>query len=186
MTWSRLARLLIVIACLGVSGCANLPEDLAAGLGVDDTRDAQTLLERFDRLANQSIDDQKREFAAAQSAFDKNSSDTNRLRLVLALSLPQAPWRDDARVISLTAEWMADAAHPSMRRDVARLVYRLTVERQRQVNEELHRAETAQQAEQKRTDALLHDEHKKVEDLQQKLEALREIDRTTLKPPRKP
>jgi hypothetical protein len=186
MTWLRWVRVPILIACLGVSACANLPEELAAGLGVDDTRDAQTLLERFDRLANQSIDDQKREFSAAQSAFERNPSDTNRLRLVLALSLPQAPWRDDARVIALTAEWTADAAHPSMRRDVARLVYRMTVERQRQVKDEQHRADAAQQAEQKRTDALLHDERKKVEDLQQKLDALREIDRTTLKPPRKP
>lgn len=185
MTWLRLARLPIIIACLGVSACANLPENLAAGLGIDDNRDAQTLLERFDRLSNQSIDDQKREFAAAQSAFEKNPDDTNRLRLVLALSLPQAPWRDDARVIALTAEWTADVAHPSMRRDVAKLVYRLTVERQRQVKEEQHRAQTTQ-AEQKRTETLLNDEHKKVEDLQQKLDALREIDRTTLKPPRKP
>ena len=185
MNWLHMARLPIVLACLSVAACANLPEGLAAGPGVDDARDVQMLLERFDRLSSQSIDDQKREFAAAQSAYEKEANDTNRLRLLLALSLPQAPWRDDARVIALTAEWTADATHPSMRRDVARLLYRLTVERQRQIKDEQRRAETVQQAEQKRTDTLLHDEHKKVEDLQQKLEALREIDRTSLKPQRK-
>lgn len=181
MSLFRLARLPIFAACLGLSACANLPEGLAAWPSAYDAPDVAAMLERYDRVANQSIDDQKREFGAAQSAFEKNPNATNRLRLALALSLPQAPWRDDARVISLTAEWPADS-RPSLRRDVGQLLYRLTVERQRQVKEEQRRAEAVQQSEQKRSEALLHDERKKVDELQQKLEALREIDRTTLRP----
>jgi hypothetical protein len=185
MTWLHLARLPIVVSCLALSACVTLPESAVTSENrVDDAGEVLAMLDRFDRLANQSIDDQKREFATAQSAFDRDPNDTNRLRLALALSLPQAPWRDDARLIALTAEWTT-TARPSLRRDVAQLLYRLTIDRQRLVKEEQRRAEAAQQAEQKRTDNLLHDEHKKVEDLQQKLDALREIDRTTLKPPRK-
>jgi len=184
MSGLRLAGLPIVVVTLAVSACAGLPEAPAGAELPGDGADAFLVLDRYDRLSNQSIDEQKREFAAAQAAYEAKANDTNRLRLALALSLPQAPWRDDARVIALTAEWTVDS-HPSLRREVAQLLYRLTIDRQRQIKEEQRRAEASQQAEQKRTDALLHDEHKKVDDLQQKLDALREIDRTTLKPPRK-
>jgi hypothetical protein len=184
MSRPHLIRLLIIAVALALSACAALPPAAGEGDIPGDAREAFALLDRYDRVASQSIDEQKREYAAAQAAYDTKASDNARLRLALALSLPQAPWRDDARVIALTAEWTNDG-RPSLRREVAQLLYRLTVERQRQVKEEQRRVDAAQQAEQKRTDGLLHDEHKKVEDLQQKLDALREIDRTTLKPPRK-
>jgi hypothetical protein len=185
MIWFRLARLSTVIIGLGLSACVTMPG--APVLPVMPSTEAaqiSELLERFERVAGQSTEEQKREFAAAQTGFERAPTEQNRLRLALAFSLPQASWRDDARVISLLAEWVADP-NPTLRRDVAQLLYRLTVERQRLMKEEQRRLEGVQQGEQKRAEVLLHDERKKVEDLQQKLDALREIDRNTLKPSRR-
>jgi len=180
-----LPRAGLVLAIVGLSGCVELPEMTSpVPAVVDDTRGASDTLAWFDRVAGLPVDEQRREFTAVQSAFEKTASDSNRLRLALALSLPQAPWRDDARVISLLAEWATDTK-PTLTRQVAQLLYRLTVERQRLLKDEQRRSEGLQQGEQKRTEALLHDERRKVEELQQKLDALREIDRNTLKAPRR-
>jgi hypothetical protein len=185
MTWFRLARVLIALACLGLSACVTVPETpLIPATRAGDGRQVSELLERFERVSSQSAEEQKREFMAAQTAFEQDPNESSRLRLALALSLPQATWRDDARVVSLLAEWVADAS-PSLRRQVAQLLYRLTIERQRLIKDEQRRAEGLQQAELKRNEALLHDDRKKVEELQQKLDALREIDRNTLKPARR-
>jgi hypothetical protein len=189
MTWFRLARLSIATVCLGLSACVILPETQPEAPATSparaaDGREVSQLLAWFERLASQPTEEQKREFTAAQAAFEQSPNESNRLRLVLALCLPQAPWRDDARVISMIAEWSTDTS-PTLRRQVAQLLYRLTVERQRLIKDEQRRADVSQQGELRRTEALLHDERKKVEDLQQKLDALREIDRNTLKPARK-
>jgi len=180
-----LPRAGLLLAVFSVCGCTTLPEMTSpVPAVVDDTRGASDTLAWFDRVANLPVDDQRKEFAAAQSAFDKTANDSNRLRLALALSLPQVPWRDDAKVISLLAEWASDSK-PTLTRQVAQLLFRLTVERQRLIKDEQRRSESLQQGEQKRAEAALHDERKKVEDLQQKLDALREIDRNTLKAPRR-
>jgi hypothetical protein len=184
MIWFRPAVFLVSTSCLMLMGCVTSPGAPSSLMTVLDARDVSELLERFERVAAQSTDEQKREFLIAQAAFEQKANETNRLRLALALSLPQVPWRDDVRVISLLAEWVADP-NPTLRRQVAQLLYRVTVERQRLIREEQRRVEGLQQGEQKKAEALLHDERKKVEELQQKLDALREIDRNTLKPPRR-
>jgi len=185
MNLSTLARVLAVAVCLGLSACATVPEtQQAAPVRVEEMREVADVLAWFDRLASLPVDEQRREFAAAQAAFDKAPGDVARLRLAMAFNLPQAPWRDDARVVVLLAEWAPDG-QPTLTRQVGQLLYRLTIERQRLIKEEQRRSDTIQQGEQKRVEALLHDERKKVEDLQQKLDALREIDRNTLKAPRR-
>jgi hypothetical protein len=84
--------------------------------------------------------------------------------------LPRAPWRDDARVQLLLGgiEAAPDEQH-SARYDLAQLLLRLLSERQR-----------AQRDEQRKVDQLviqLREERRKTEDMQQKIEALRAIDR---------
>lgn len=180
----RLAVFLVSTSGLMLSGCVTSPGAPSSLTTLMDARDVSELLERYERVAGQSAEEQKREFVVAQAAFEQRSNETNRLRLALALSLPQAPWRDDARVISLLAEWVADP-NPTLRRQVAQLLYRLTVERQRLLREEQRRIEGLQLSEQKKSETMLHDERKKVEELQQKLDALRQIDRNTLKSPRR-
>jgi hypothetical protein len=148
-----------VAAALLLGGCAATPWTAA------ETREVIELLDFHDRLTGMAADELRREYQAAQAAFDKQPGDVQRLRLALLLTLPRAPWRDDARALQLLGGMeTVPPGQPSPRRDLAVLIQKLVAERQRQVREE----------------------HRKVEDLQQKLDSLRAIDRETRqKPPRR-
>lgn len=181
----RLPLLPAALCGLVLAACTTVPGSQPVGpLSMVGAFDLAELLERYERLAGQPVEEQRKEFAAAQAGYDKEATEASRLRLALALSLPQAPWRDDARVVSLLAD-PAIEQNPSLRRRAGQLMYRLTVERQRLIREEQKRTENGQQSEQKRLEGLLHDERRKTEELQQKLDALREIDRNSIKPPRR-
>jgi hypothetical protein len=156
----RPRRLLLALAAAFLlGGCAATPWTAA------ETREVVELLDFHDRLVGMAADEQRREYQAALGAFDKQPGDVQRLRLALLLTLPRAPWRDDARALQLLAGMEpVPAGQPSPRRDLAVLIQKLVAERQRQVRED----------------------HRKVEDLQQKLDSLRAIDRETRqKPPRR-
>jgi hypothetical protein len=146
-------------AALLLGGCAATPWT------ANETREVIELLDFNQRLAGMATEEQRREYLAAQAAFDKQPGDTQRLRLALLLTLPRTAWRDDARALQLLAGMEAvPPGQDSPRRDLAALIQKLVAERQRQVREE----------------------HRKVEDLQQKLDGLRAIDRETRqKPPRR-
>jgi hypothetical protein len=149
-----LALLLALLTLLG--GCASSP--WVSG----EAREVAELLEYYEKLNGMAADEQRREYTAAQSAFERQSGDQQRLRLALAMLVPRAPWRDDARVLQLLAGLepvSVDRASP--RHELALLLQKLVSERQR----------------------LLRDEHKKTEDLQQKLDALRAIDRESRRKP---
>ncbi len=148
-----------VAAALLLGGCAATPWTAA------ETREVIELLDFHDRLTGMAADELRLEYQAAQAAFDKQPGDVQRLRLALLLTLPRAPWRDDARALQLLGGMeTVPPGQPSPRRDLAVLIQKLVAERQRQVREE----------------------HRKVEDLQQKLDSLRAIDRETRqKPPRR-
>jgi hypothetical protein len=153
-------RLLAALAfALLLGGCAATP--WTSG----EAREVIELLDHYDRVAAMTTEEQRREYQAAQAAFDKQPGDAQRLRLALLLTLPRAPFRDDARALQLLAGMEpVPPGQASPRRDLALLVQKLVAERQRQVR----------------------DEHRKVEDLQQKLDSLRAIDRETRqKPPRR-
>lgn len=157
MSPRQLLALLAFTLLLG--GCAATPWTAS------ETREVVELLDFHERLVNMAADEQRREFQAAQAAFDKQPGDPQRLRLALLLTLPRAAWRDDSRALQLLAGMEpVHADQPSPRRDLAVLVQKLVAERQRQVREE----------------------HRKVEDLQHKLDSLRAIDRETRqRPPRR-
>lgn len=153
-----------VLACLALAGCAGTPP---AWLASGEAREITGLLEQFDNLAGAGAEEQRRELAAAQAAFERSPSELNRLRLALVLSLPHVPQRDDARIIALLDE--PAAGPPTLRREVAVLVQRMAAERLRLLREEQRRGE--------RLEAALREEQKKTEELQKKLGALRAIDR---------
>jgi len=162
----RLRSLPALVAIVLMAGCAGSPP------APDPAHEVAAALANHERLAALKVEEQRREFNAARAAYEQTSNDTTRLSLALAMLLPRVPWRDDARVQLLLGDIEAapDGQH-SARYDLAQLLLRLLSERQR-----------AQRDEQRKTDQLvvqLREERRKAEDLQQKIESLRAIDRET-------
>jgi outer membrane murein-binding lipoprotein Lpp len=162
----RVRSLSAVVAIVLMGGCASTPPP------PDEAHQMAGLLANYERLATLKTEEQRREFIAAQAAYDQKPNDTTRLNLALAMLLPRAPWRDDARVQVLLSGVEATAGEQhSARHDLAQLLLRLLAERQR-----------AQRDEQRKADQLanqVREERRKVEEMQQKIESLRAIDRET-------
>ena len=158
----RIALRVSLLGILLLAGCAGLSPSS------DEAREVATLLAGQERLAGAKPDEQRREFAAAQAEHERQASDATRLRLALAMLLPRAPWRDDARTQTLLAAVEAPpAGQHSARHDLAQTLLRLL---------------RAQREEQRRADLLaqqLREERRRLEDLQQKIDSLRAIDRET-------
>lgn len=158
-----------------LAGCAGLPRSGSDAAVTESGAPAWSapadevagLLDYFHRLANAAPEEQRKALASAQAEFDEQAGEAQRLRLALVLALPRAPWRDDGRLLALLAPLDPSAGQPSSpRRDLAGLLLRLVAERQRLAKDEQRRHETA-----------LRDEQRKSQELQQKLDALRSIDR---------
>lgn len=170
-----LRLLAVAMSAALLSACAAIPPgQTPAPVSDVSVRDPQLLLEllsRNEHLLGESAEAQRQELAAAQAEFERNPGDgILRLRLALALSLPKAGPRDDARAMALLADWPA-GAEPTLRRQVAQLVHRLLAEKLRVARDEARRSDT------------LREEHRRAEaalkECQQKLDALRAIDRDT-------
>ncbi len=185
-----LAVLTALIAML--AGCAGLPPESPAAPEThftDETREVASLLDYHRRVANMPAADQLREYQVSLAGFERLPGEFQRLRLALLLSLPHVPWHDDARALQLI-ESLATARKDriSPRRDLTLVMQRFLSERLAQT-EELRKADDAGQklraqlAERQRQ---LLDEQHKVEELEQKLNALRDIDRrVSPRPPRR-
>lgn len=160
---------------LALAGCAGVPRHSVEASEVIE------LLDYYGHLVVMPADDQARAYQEAQTNFEREPGDLQRLRLALVLTLPRAPWRDDARVLKLIeslAEAPVDQASP--RRDFAVVLQNLVSERLRLLRDEQRRAEDVQQRLQNlltERQRQLREEHRKVEELQGKVEALRAIDR---------
>lgn len=167
-------RWLCVLALMATAGCASLPPQWRPG---GEGRQVAELLARYEQLLGQAADEQQHELVAAQEAFEADPAEINRLRLALALgTLPAV--RDDGRVIALVADWHA-GADISLAREVALVQLRQATEHLRaakEVKDEQHRTEAVRE-ELRRDEGQLREEKKRSEELQQKLEALRAIDR---------
>lgn len=164
---SARARLPLALLLLAAA-CAQMPDlPLVTASGGQ----AVALLAYFERIAELPVERQQAELAAAQGAFERNAGAGNRLRLAMVLSLPQVPWHDNARVIALVAPLtQAQAEDAAPLRNLALLLQKSAAERLR-LGDEQRRRETALRAEQRRS-----------EELQQKLDALRAIDRDMRRP----
>jgi hypothetical protein len=174
---SRLTVLVLVV--LGLTGCAWLPGRDSEVAQVDG------LLAYYHRLNTQPQEHQRREFTDASAAYDRTPDDQNRLRLVMTLLLPGAPWRDDTRAMQLLGaieNAAPDKASP--RRDFVQFVEKMVqVRREEQrksdaLREERRKAELLQQ----KLDSAREECHK-ADALQQKLDELRDIDRDLRKRP---
>ena len=167
-------QLLSVLVVMATAGCASLPQQWRPG---GEGRQVGELLARYEQLVLQATDEQQHELAAAQEVFDADPAEINRLRLTLALGmLPSV--RDDGRVVALVADWHA-GTDISLAREVALILQRQGTERLRatkDLKDEQRRSEAVRD-ELRRDEAQLREEKKRSEELQQKLEALRAIDR---------
>lgn len=161
------------VAALLIGACGNLPElpvQFPESLGGGETRQAGELLAYYHRLTQMAPDEQRREYATIQAGHDKAPTDDTRIRLVLALLVPDAPWRDDAQALKLlAADPSLQQGKQSPRGDLAFLLDRLVSERMRLLREENRKLELTQQKM-----AALREEHRKMEALKQKLEAMNE------------
>lgn len=127
----------------------------------EEAEEALALLADLQKLVLASPDEQKREVAVAAQALARQKSDGIRLRLGMLQSLPAAG-SDDARALATLEPILKQGSGPT--RMVAALLVAQLGERQRAVREEKRRAE----------------------DLQQKLDALKALERSLLGRERRP
>jgi hypothetical protein len=124
----------------------------------EEDQQALALLADLQRYASDPADDLKRELAGASAAFARTRSDANRIRVAMLLTLPAAGPPDDARALTLLEPLAKGNSGTSPLKQIASVLYAQIVERTRSLREE-----------QKRTAAA-----------QEKLDALRAVERSLL------
>jgi len=127
----------------------------------EEAEEALSVLADLQKLVLASNDEQKREYAAATQALARQKSDSARLRVAMLQSLPVGG-ADETRALATLEPIMKQGSGPT--RMVAVVLTAQILERQRAVREEKKRAE----------------------DLQQKLDALKALERSLLGRERKP
>ena len=186
-------KMTALLCCGLVSACAVLDEKRDANIPVENPvaiqfsnqqNDALSWLAAYRTLGNASLDEQRKEYLAAQAALSKEANESNRLRLALALSLPNVPWRDDNRLLNTLESPPSLIKSPdSPVHQLGFLLYRQAQERQRLRDEQrrhendlLDEQKQRLRDEQRRREAELLDEQRRNDELQMKLDALRRID----------
>jgi len=114
----------------------------------EDQEQSIALLLEMTRTAGASADELRKEFAGAQNAFNKDKSSVNRLRFAWLSALLGPAAGDDARLSGLLEPLVAKTGglaltHPL--RPVAELILAQISERTRQVREEQKKADALQQ-----------------------------------------
>ena len=158
-----------------------------------EAEEVRALLAYYQRMLGVSADDLRKEFTAVNQVFNRDKTESERLKLTLLLSIPNAPFRDDARLMMLLeTSPVRNEVPESPRRQLLTLLTRLSAERLRllslardeqkkldaQVKEEQRRSEEQQ----KRAE----EEQKRADDLQQKLDKLLAIERELRRGARRP
>jgi hypothetical protein len=183
------------LICIGlISGCSSpgekrnpdfrfASESPTAIWSKNPESEALVWLATYRALSNAALDEQRKEYQAAQAAASKDGSDINRLRLALALSLPGVPWRDDNKLINtLESPTSLFKLPDSPLHQLVFMLYKQAQERQRLREEQRkHENELLEdlkrlREEQKRHEAELLEGQRRNDELQMKLDALRRID----------
>ena len=124
-----------------------------------EVRAVMTLLDGFQRWHAMPADDQARELTMANSAYIREAGDSERLRLALLLSMPNTAFRDDGRALSLLEPVLAAPANPpGPLKQLAFVLQTQLADRMR----------------------ALRDEQKRADELSQKLDALRKLERSLI------
>ena len=152
-----------VLVPLWLAACAPMTRTVSGGFGEApvftnaETRVVLSLLDGYQRWQAMPAEDLRLEFTAANDAYATAQGDAERLRLALLLSLPGAPFRDDGRALSVL-EPVATPGAAGPLRELALIVRSQLAERLRAVR----------------------DEQKRSEELSQKLDALRKLERSLI------
>lgn len=159
----------IMLIALFLAGCetAKAPRrDLSWIPPADATlSDVERLLEYHQRATTLRGPELAREYDRARLEFERGGSDLQRMRLALMLSTPGAAFRDDSAAIGLLQPILKDRGpKESHLRPLAQLLQSYVLE--------LRRTEDALQAQSTK----LREEQRRAEALQQKLEALLEME----------
>jgi hypothetical protein len=114
----------------------------------EDQEQSLALLIEMSRSANASADDLRKDFTASQNAFNKDRTPVNRMRYAWLSALLGPAAGDDARLLGLLEPLVAKTGglavtHPL--RAVADVLVAQVAERTRQVREEQKRADALQQ-----------------------------------------
>jgi hypothetical protein len=104
----RLAALAVAFVVLG--GCTGLkpfeaeePAPLKQAESAEPVANAESLLVYYQQIQKMPGPDLVKEHQIAQRAFDRTRSDAARMRLAMVLALPGTPVNDDARALELIA-----------------------------------------------------------------------------------
>ena len=134
------------------------PPPLVAPPVNEEEQQALALLADLQRYVAEPGEDLKRELAAANQAVVRTRSDASRIRLAMLLTLPAAGPPDDARALSLLESVVGKSAGGSPLKQIAAILYGQISERARSVR----------------------DEQRKTAAAQEKLDALRAVERSLL------
>ena len=118
---------------------------LAAPPVNEEDQQALALLADLQRYIAEPGDDLKRELAAANQAVTRTRSDAARIRLALLLTLPAAGPPDDARALSLLESVAGRNAGGSPLKQIAAILYGQISERARSLREEQRKTAAAQE-----------------------------------------
>jgi isochorismate hydrolase len=124
----------------------------------EEEQQALSLLVDLQRYAVEAVEDLRRELAAANLALGRTRNDANRIRLAMLLTLPTAGPPDDTRALSLLEPIIGRSGNASPMKQIASLLYAQISERARSVR----------------------DEQRKTAAAQEKLDALRAVERSLL------
>jgi len=163
---------MVAVAVLTVAACAqgggknthyDPPRFPAAVPSIES--DPDRIARYYDRLLTLKANDLSGELDLARQAFEKDRSELNRLQLALVLSLPGASFRDDNAAIALLHPFVNDRNREgSTLRPLALMLHSELLE--------LRRTDEALQQQ----SAKLKEEQRRVEVLQQKLEAILDME----------
>lgn len=151
------------LLAMAVGGCALLPEaapqadaataTLSEADRLRENAEVAALLAYYQWLLDLPAEELRREYQGINQAYARERSETLRLRLAMLLNVPGAAWRDDPRLVALLEASASRKAPPdSPRRQLVVFMLKQAAERLR--------------------------EHRRAEDLQQKLDSIMAIERS--------
>ncbi len=152
---------------------APTPTPAPAPSVADDVIVSSQIVAEVVRALSGGGDSLRRENASAVAAWGRARTEANRLRVALMAIITSAGPADDQRALSLLEPFLARGAEPSMFKSVAELVAVPLLEKARLVREEQKKTEAAR--------AQAEASKKELDVVQQKLEALRQLERSLSK-----
>jgi hypothetical protein len=186
----------VAVLCLVLGGCVAMQStEPGESAGTHywtvldyarEVREVDGMLADLPRLLSLDAKAAQDEQAAATKAFAADDSEFNRLRLAWLMSL-DVGGRNDITLLSLVDEATAPATPPtSPLRQFRQMIRRYVLERIRAQRDAVTRNDTHQHDTETRLEARLREAQARADDLQQKLDALKEIERAMTKRSAKP